>query len=263
MTRKALLGSAFFCWLLAAAAVSAGTTGNSCKPGTIHRSDQVTRVYDGDTVRTWDGTRIRLIGINTPENAYKQRPQQPLAHQAQAYLAQLLASTGNRVQLQIGQPPRDRYRRLLAHIYLTDGRSVSEAMLRKGLAFHVVFPPNLANLECYRRAELYARKKKLGIWGHPYYRPLPAGKITRRHTGFRRVSGRINDIRNKQGHRLLILGKRLQLFIHRRDIRYFRASRLNRLLNRRVVASGWISKRRGQLQMRVRHPYALDISKQK
>lgn len=94
----------------------------------------VYRVVDGDTIRSSDGTYVRLLELDTPENGWRAEcdAERMLAVHATAHLKALLAP-GFEVEPQ-GQ---DRYRRTLAHIRLQDGRTASEAMVSDG--FGVVY----------------------------------------------------------------------------------------------------------------------------
>ncbi|MGB8145070.1 MAG: hypothetical protein WCF05_07865, partial [Chromatiaceae bacterium] len=58
---------------------------------------RVTQVIDGDTLELADDTRVRLIGINTPEKGRDGKPDDPGARQASAALRDLLAASGWRV----------------------------------------------------------------------------------------------------------------------------------------------------------------------
>ncbi|MGH1452776.1 MAG: thermonuclease family protein [Paracoccaceae bacterium] len=89
---------------------------------------RVTCVVDGDTL-WYHGTKIRLIGIDTPEIEGRCAAERQIAAQATRYLTNLL-NTGLR---KIAFDGEDRYGRALARLWVTEGE-VGPAMLAAGLA---------------------------------------------------------------------------------------------------------------------------------
>lgn len=149
-------------------------------------------VHDGDTVRLSDGRRVRLIGIDTPERKREERPSEPLSDGARDRLAALLAEDERqRLVLRFGADPKDRYRRVLAHVFTPSGENVTEKLLREGWGFQVVVPPNVWAADCYRIAEQQAAKGRKGVWVHPYFAPRQATDAVRLIGGFGRYQGRI------------------------------------------------------------------------
>ena len=131
---------------------------------------EVTRVVDGDTLRVAarDGqhatTRVRLIGVDTPELARPREgtPDEPLAEEAREYVVNLVR--GERVRLDLEPHSlRDRYGRLLAYVTLDDGRCVNEAILLAGLAKAETRWPH-RDRERYLRLEEQARHDRVGVW---------------------------------------------------------------------------------------------------
>lgn len=101
---------------------------------------QVVRVIDGDTVAVhvypWPGviveTRIRLLGVDTPELRGKCEAEKAKAREAKATVAKLLP-VGSTVQIR--NVKQDKYAgRHDADVILTDGRNLSEILIRSGLA---------------------------------------------------------------------------------------------------------------------------------
>ena len=78
---------------------------------------RVERVVDGDTLilADPDRTRVRLIGINTPELARDGKPAEPLAVEAKEWLANRVE--GKEVRLDFDIERFDQYDRTLAYIY--------------------------------------------------------------------------------------------------------------------------------------------------
>src|SRR5215472_9984024 len=83
---------------------------------TLH--GRVVRAVDGDTlvVRLDSGVveRVRLIGVDTPEDVKPGTPVECYSLRAAAFTRRALA--GRRVVMRIGREARDRYGRLLAYV---------------------------------------------------------------------------------------------------------------------------------------------------
>ncbi len=255
---RAPLTGALFCALLLTAA------GTPAAPACAPRGDtfqaRVRHVYDGDTVLTRYGQRIRLIGINTPETGKRRRPAQPLANEARARLLTLLRQARMRVTVMPGLQRRDRYGRLLAHLFLPDGRNLQRLMLDEGLAFRIAVHPNLRLQDCYTETERKAREAKRGIWGHPYFRVWRADALHRHARGFRIVRGRVRGISQRRGRLDIRLEGRLMLRIPRRSVKYFETDpRYRRLRGREVEARGWLIPTRYGPLMNITHPNDLRV----
>ncbi|TVS09405.1 MAG: nuclease [Gammaproteobacteria bacterium] len=90
-------------------------------------------IADGDTVRLEDGRRVRLLGIDAPETGGRDGRPQYYASEARARLIELVSDTPLRLQLDAQE--QDRYGRVLAWLYLPDGRLVNEILVEEGFAF--------------------------------------------------------------------------------------------------------------------------------
>jgi micrococcal nuclease len=118
---------------------------------------QVIAIKDGDTIEILkDGKplRIRLYGIDAPEK------NQDFGSRARQFTSDLVF--GKLVELEIKDT--DRYGRTVGIIYLADGRSLNEELVRAGFAWHYKAyskDPALAVLE------EAARKAKRGLWAGP------------------------------------------------------------------------------------------------
>lgn len=153
-------------------------------------------IYDGDTFRTSDGEKIRLLGINTPESARNTEPGEPLAAKAKAKLKQLIA--GQQLRLKFDRDKKDQYGRLLAQVFLRDGQWVNRLLVEAGLAHVYTFAPNFKWGEALLIAERKARQQQLGIWRQSHFRVLKAEQADRSQIGrFRLVEGRIDEVDGK------------------------------------------------------------------
>lgn len=149
---------------------------------------QVAEVFDGDTFRTRSGERIRLLGINTPEVAHHNQPEQAYSKEAKRRLKQLISD--KTVQLRLDREKKDRYGRTLAQVYLRDGSWVNNKLVLEGLAQVYTFMPNYRWTERLLQSEIQARSENRGLWKSSRFRILEAKEISNRHIGqFRLIRG--------------------------------------------------------------------------
>jgi micrococcal nuclease len=129
----------------------AGCTSLAQSPS--RESALVARAIDGDTLVLENGSRVRLLGINTPEKGER------LAGDAKRELSWL---EGSVVGLERDVESGDRYGRLLRYVYF-EGELVNEKLVEKGLA-HVYRSSNRMHLNELLAAEERARRAGIGIW---------------------------------------------------------------------------------------------------
>ena len=150
----------------------------------------VVKVIDGDTIvvkipRTTFNNRktlknlrytVRLIGIDTPES----KPNRRASIQSQksgldvytivklgkkaALFTKRLVPKGSVVYLEFDVQPQDRYGRLLAYVWLKDGRMLNKEIICNGYAYPLTVPPNVKYQEEFLKCFRYAREKGLGLW---------------------------------------------------------------------------------------------------
>jgi len=132
---------------------------------------QVTRVIDGDTLEVQiDGsvTKIRLIGVDTPETVHPNKPVQYFGKEASAFTRRM--AEGKQVTLEFDQASaatghRDKYGRLLAYVFLEDGTLLNAEIIRQGYGHaYTRFP--FARMEEFRALEREAREAGRGLWAH-------------------------------------------------------------------------------------------------
>ena len=246
-----LWGSFFF-----SSIVHAGVS--DCSSPKYDETVRLKHVIDGDTISLQDGRKVRFIGINTPELQRDQQVGEPLAREARAYLVKLLVD-GPDLYLRYGVDKKDHYGRLLAHVFTIKGRNISTALLKAGLGSSVQITPNLWSYRCYLKAEKQAQENKKGIWSHPYFKPINVEKMPSSERGFHFVKGRISRI-GKSNHAVwLNMGKRFVLRIDKSDLKYFENLNIDQLLNKTVVARGWIYPVKKQQRINLHHPAALQV----
>jgi micrococcal nuclease len=155
MIRRAM-SRALSCLGLAAALLLSAAAPAQAEPVVVKR------VVDGDTVVLADGSRVRVIGINTPEKG------EPLSDEAAAFTRALCE--GKPVEVLVGPVPKDGYGRTLGDIKV-GGKTVAEGLVEKGLAHVYLVPPFDAKAAArLGQAQARARKGAKGIWATERYR---------------------------------------------------------------------------------------------
>lgn len=182
----------YFNYFFLAAVLLANFYACNHKPATVHYSEEgkfsipfgksynyadalVKRVIDGDTLQLENGQRVRLIGIDTPEMhesnklySDSQRTKQDisviqaLGKRSYGFTKQLVE--GKRVSLEFDVEKYDKYKRLLAYVYLKDGTFVNAEIVRQGYASLMTFPPNVEYAGLFLKLYQEARNNKRGLW---------------------------------------------------------------------------------------------------
>ena len=128
----------------------------------------VDHVADGDTFTLTGGARVRIIGIDAPEEYFGKHD---CGSKPAAVLLKRLLAPGTRVTLAKDtiQPNRDRYQRLLRYVAAPGLPDVGLAMIRAGWAGAYPYGDGNAREIAYRRAAHTARAYRRGAWGacHP------------------------------------------------------------------------------------------------
>jgi micrococcal nuclease len=135
----------------------------------------VSRAIDGDTLKLSNNERVRLIGIDTPEmheseklyrdsrkSGQDAKTIQALGKRSYAFTRSLVE--GKTVRLEFDVEKRDKYKRLLAYVYLPDGTFVNAEIVKQGYASLMTYPPNVKYADAFRRLYQQAREQRLGLW---------------------------------------------------------------------------------------------------
>lgn len=116
----------------------------------------VSRAIDGDTIELDDGTKIRYIGINTPE---VEQPGGKEATEANRALVE-----GKKVRLEYDVQKQDKYGRTLAYVYLEDGTFVNAELVKQGYAQVATYPPNVKYVDLFQKSQREAQAEERGLW---------------------------------------------------------------------------------------------------
>ena len=135
----------------------------------------VVRAVDGDTLVLENQERVRLIGIDTPEmhessKLYRdaQRTKQDittiqkLGRRSYEFTKALVE--GKRVSLEFDVERYDRYKRILAYVYLKDGTFVNAEILKQGFASLMTYPSNVKYVDLFLKLYQEARENRRGLW---------------------------------------------------------------------------------------------------
>ena len=123
---------------------------------------RVQRVVDGDTLILDGGSRVRLLGVDTPETKDPHRPVQLLGPEAAEFTRKHVE--GRRVKLQFDRERKDRYDRLLAYLFIDDW-FLNEELIRHGFSrAQLQYPYSAAMKRRFRAAEEQARRARAGLW---------------------------------------------------------------------------------------------------
>ncbi|GEM_PF-720666 len=176
-----LLFAGFFLLLLPATPHAAAESSTARLTGTV------TWVHDADTLDIEPYGKVRLIGIDAPEKHASSRDDKFVALGASRLQLRTLHAEGRawcirtvkgqKVTLRFDQTHRDRYGRLLAYVYLADGRLLNRLLLEEGLVIvYRRFPFQRKNE--FLAAEAGARQRRVGLWQKPTAARLPGKKVS-------------------------------------------------------------------------------------
>lgn len=124
-------------------------------PNQKSKQSQVTRIIDGDTIELEDGTKIRYIGINTPEK------DQCFGAEATAHNTKLVE--GKTIDYETDVQILDRYGRTLAYVWVGD-TFVNDQLVLDGYAKGATYPPNIKYVTRFTESEKKARENNVGLW---------------------------------------------------------------------------------------------------
>lgn len=139
----------------------------------------VNDVVDGDTLRVFiegKSTRVRLIGIDAPEKVVndklirditrtkdKMKPTIDAGNAARSHMRSLI-SRNEPVRIEFDQDRYDKYDRMLAYVYRSDGSMLNEEMVEDGYAGLLTVEPNTRYRQRLRKAFEKARSDRRGLW---------------------------------------------------------------------------------------------------
>ena len=258
-----VIGALFLCLsvFLCGLSLSALAGSADCGVAQFDLTMSVKSVIDGDTIVLSDGRKVRFIGVNTPEIGRKGKSSEPLAQKARKRVLELLGDKPV-VKLRIGIDKKDRYGRLLAHVFTVKGENVEAILIREGLGFAVAFPPNLLLQTCLASAQREAKSAKRGVWSDTYFSPKQSDKLRSADTGFHLVQGVVEKVViKKNGSWWVLFEGKLALMVSRSSQAYFNRQALRGLEGRDVLVSGWLIKKKLSAKQKAKgyKPYMMSV----
>lgn len=128
---------------------------------------RVVKVTDGDTLSVRIGkdiSKVRVVGINTPESVDPRRPVQCFGREASDKAKQLLSGRSVWLEADPSQSERDAYGRLLAFVWIDETTDFGLQMIREGYALEYTYRLPYRYQTSYRSAERDARQAGVGLW---------------------------------------------------------------------------------------------------
>ena len=249
--KKALIGAFFLLHFSAVAATSPCLLAPDAEKATVQQ------VTDGDTFKLSDGRKIRLLAVGTTEINWKNRSRSdPLALEARKQLQYLLPK-GTVVSLASDQEAQDKYQRRLAQVVNAKGQDVGAELIKQGMAYTYIFPPNERLWPCYRKLEQQARQAKRGLWALASFSGHQASTAPENESGYQLIHGRVSKVKEGKNSLTLTLDDRIKVFVRELDSGAFHGMALPKTGDQITVRDylGW---RETGGQMDVRHPQGFD-----
>ena len=153
---------------------------STSKSSHAQQTTTVTRIVDGDTLKVFylEGEEsIRLIGIDTPESRVNKKTKKDAKRSGQdietiiamgkraTEYVESLVKPGGLITIEFDVQERDRYKRLLGYVYLSNGNMLNEEIVKAGYASVMTIPPNVKCKDRFLIAYQEAREDKRGLWG--------------------------------------------------------------------------------------------------
>jgi len=129
----------------------------------------VIKVVDGDTLdlAAPDGdksyTKVRLWGVDTPETVHPTLGVMYYGKEASEFARQQALKKEVTVRLEPFHKSRDKYGRLLAYIYLPDGKMLNEELIRQGYGYADERFGHMLSRK-FMQSQKEAQRAKRGLW---------------------------------------------------------------------------------------------------
>ncbi|MCK5897709.1 MAG: thermonuclease family protein [Methylococcales bacterium] len=216
----------------------------------------IKKIIDGDTLVLENGTKVRLLGINTPEVSRRDKVAEAGGVAAKKWLIKKLAKT--KVKLRYDVEKKDAYGRELAYVFTDRGENINVELVKNGLAAMNIYPPNLKYLKPLWKAQQLARTKKRGIWGLKAYKPKKVNQFDSSiHRGWQRIHGKVKRLKRARKYDYLYLSPTFSIKIAKTSAHLFR--NLDDYVGEKIEVHGWVRKNKQKYTLLVRHPSAIIV----
>lgn len=143
-----------------------------------NRTFTVNDVLDGDTLDvdipdgTFPDTRVRLLGVDTPETKHPTIGLMYYGPEATAFATEKALAKTVTLRLDTVGDIRDRYGRLLAYVILPDGTVLNAELIKEGFGYAYLSFPHSDSPE-YETLMEQAIAEKKGLWENATRDDLP------------------------------------------------------------------------------------------
>ncbi len=228
----------------------------------------IVEVLNTESLLLEDGRAIRLVGTLAPRTGTRWAQAMGLEDKIMAALEERLL--GKEVRLRLGARERDRYGRLLTHVFVGEGDEplwVQEALIRDGLAMVYSFADNRDCVRELQQAERAAREAEAGLWEQGVFRVRDAADLDSLDGllySFQIVEGRVEDVAESRGRIYLNFGEDWRTdftaTVAPSDRDSFSGSgiQLPDLEGRAIRVRGWLERRNGPM-IDVTHPEQIEL----
>ncbi|MDO7667735.1 MAG: thermonuclease family protein, partial [Pseudomonadota bacterium] len=150
---------------------------------------------------------------------------------------------------------REKYKRLLAHLFLPNGEHLNKEIVKAGLATLCIIPPNLSYVKELKKAESQAQQQGLGIWSMSAYRPITVNHLPEKVSGWQRFLATPKELTSTRKYVRLILNNHVDMRIAKEHLALF--PDLKMYIGKRLEIRGWAAKNKDHYSILVRHPSAI------
>lgn len=212
---------------------------------------RVKKVLDGDTIKLENGRKVRLLAINAPEVAGRNKLEEQGGEAAKQWLIKKLQ--GKKVRLEYDQEKKDKYGRTLAHVFTDKDEHINLMLLRLGLAHLNLYPSNTLYLKQLTVAQQQAEQQTKGIWSLDNFQVKPIDQIDKNnYRGWQRLTGQAKKIKQTRKYFYLQFSDKFSARISKANRHLFPA--IKSYLKQPLEIRGWVHRNKEHFVMQVRHP---------
>jgi endonuclease YncB( thermonuclease family) len=227
----------------------------------------IVQILNTESLLLEDGRAIRLVGSLSPRTETRWAQAMGLEEKITGALEERLL--GKEVRLRVGARERDRYGRLLTHVFAGEDEPVwvQEALVSDGLAMVYSFADNRDCVRELQAAERAAREAGAGFWEQGVFRVRDATDLDSLDGlaySFQIVEGQVRDVAENRGRIYLNFGEDWRTdftaTVAPSDRDSFNGSgiALPDLSGQTIRVRGWLERRNGPM-IEVTHPEQIEL----
>lgn len=142
---------------------------------------KITAVTDGDTFKVsidWKVNTIRILWMDTPEKfTTRTWYKECYGEEASNYAKKLLVWKNVYLEKDISQDDKDKYSRLLRHVFFEDGSSFQVKMINDWYAFYYFYKKATFYDKSFKLAESSAKSNNIWVWKYCDWKREPIKDI--------------------------------------------------------------------------------------